>query len=75
MDGFESYESRLVDRLVEICTDKGLLDGMLLSTPDITARWESIALEYSGDAVHEFNSYPEVVLAWSAYIGMAVACW
>ena len=75
MDGFKSYESRLVDRLVEICTDKGLLDGMLLSTPDITARWEPIALEYSGDAVHEFNSYPEVVLAWTAYIGMAVACW
>lgn len=75
MDIFEKYESDLVDRLVELSTARGLLDGMLLSTPDITARWEPIALEYSGDAVREFNGYPEVVLAWTAYIGMAVACW
>ena len=75
MDRFEKYESDLVDRLVELCTVRGLMDGMLLSTPDITARWEPIALEYSGDAVREFNGYPEVVLAWTAYIGMAVACW
>ena len=75
MDRFEKYESDLVDRLVELCTARGLLDGMLLSSPDITARWEPIALEYSGDAVREFNAYPEVVLAWTAYIGMAVASW
>lgn len=75
MDIFEKYESDLLDRLVELSTARGLLDGMLLSTPDITARWEPIALEYSGDAVREFNGYPEVVLAWTAYIGMAVACW
>ena len=75
MDIFEKYESDLVDRLVELSTARGLLDGMLLSTPDITARWEPIALEYSGDAVREFNGYSEVVLAWTAYIGMAVACW
>lgn len=75
MDRFEKYESDLVDRLVELCTSKGLMDGILLSSPDITARWEPIALEYSGDAVREFNAYPEVVLAWTAYIGMAVACW
>lgn len=75
MDRFEKYESDLVDRLVELCTSKGLMDGILLSSPDITARWEPIALEYSGDAVREFNTYPEVVLAWTAYIGMAVACW
>ena len=75
MDRFEKYEGELVDRLVELCTDRGLMDGMLLSSPDITAKWESLALEYSGDAVREFNAYPEVVLAWTAYIGMAVACW
>lgn len=75
MDGFEQYESRLTDRLVELCNSRGLLDGRLLSSPDIDLRWDSIATEYAGDAVREFNGYPEVVLAWSAYIGMAVACW
>ena len=35
MDIFEKYESDLVDRLVELSTARGLLDGMLLSTPEM----------------------------------------
>lgn len=75
MEGMKDYETRLVERLLELCGQRGLLDGMLLNSPDITVKWETLSAEYAGDAVREFNGYPEVVLAWSAYIGMAVACW
>ena len=75
MENIQNYESRLIERLLELCSQRNLLDGMLLSTPDITVKWETLSAEYAGDAVREFNGYPEVVLAWSAYIGMAVACW
>lgn len=75
MEGIDSYESRLLDRLVELCNDKGFFKGILPSSPDIQSRWDVISLDYSPDAIREFNAYPEVVLAWAAYIGSAVAFW
>ncbi|MBP5504472.1 MAG: hypothetical protein J6X89_00030 [Bacteroidales bacterium] len=43
-------------------------------TPDFEQTWERIAPGFMPDAVREFNGYPEVVLAWAAYLGAAVAC-
>ena len=43
-------------------------------TPDFEQTWERLAPGYMADAVREFNGYPEVVLAWAAYLGAAVAC-
>ena len=43
-------------------------------TEDFEETWQRIAPGYMTDAVREFNGYPEVVLAWAAYLGAAVAC-
>lgn len=75
MQNIEKYESDLIDRLSDICRQKNLFDGVTPSSPDILERWESISIDYSADAIHEFNGYPVVVLAWAAYIGSAVAFW
>jgi len=62
-----SFKERLQSRLFE---------GRLLQSPDIDQKWEEMAPDYYGDAIKEFNAYPEVVLAWAAYLGAAVAfCW
>ena len=42
-------------------------------TPDFEETWQRIASGFMADAVREFNGYPEVVLAWAAYLGAAVA--
>ena len=45
-------------------------------TPDFEQMWQRLAPDFMADAIREFNGYPEVVLAWSAYLGAAVAwCW
>jgi len=69
----EKYKTRLTDVLVGWCTEKGLLKGQLLNSPDIDSKWQEMAPEYYGDSIKEFNSYPDAVLAWAAYLGMAVA--
>ena len=43
-------------------------------TPDFEETWQRISPDFMADAVREFNGYPEVVLAWGAYLGAAVAC-
>ncbi|MBQ9583193.1 MAG: hypothetical protein IJR25_02565 [Bacteroidales bacterium] len=43
-------------------------------TADFEQTWEKVSPDFMVDAVREFNDYPEVVLAWAAYIGAAVAC-
>lgn len=75
MEEIDNYESRLLDRLSELCNDRGLFSGIMPSSPDILSRWDVLSLDYSPDAIREFNGYPEVVLAWSAYMGAAVAFW
>ena len=42
-------------------------------TPDFEQMWQRLLPDFSPDAIHEFNGYPEVVLAWAAYLGAAVA--
>jgi hypothetical protein len=69
----ENFESRIVDELLRLCKQYGALDGTLLATDDIDARWHDIAPEYVADAVPNIADYPTVAIAWAGYVGMAVA--
>ncbi len=76
METVSDYKKGLAQHLMKICRSKALLGGELLQTPDLDDKWQSMAPEFLADAVPEFNGYPEVVLAWAAYLGTAVAwCW
>lgn len=69
----EKYREDLTADLMASCTDAGLLKGMLLSSPDIDEAWLRYAPSFYGDAVRNFNAYPEYCLACAGFIGMAVA--
>lgn len=69
----ENFESRITDELLRMCKQYGSLDGTLLATDDIDARWNDFAPEYMADAVPNIASYPTVAIAWAGYLGMAVA--
>lgn len=68
-----SFTERLQDYLIETATSAGLLKGALLSSPDIDEAWVRFAPSFYGDAVRNFNSYPEFCLGCAGYLGMAVA--
>lgn len=69
----QEYFDRLVAQLASACSRKGWMPEMMPATPDIDGRWKPILEGFIGDAVHEFNGYPEVTLAWAGYMGAAVA--
>ena len=49
------------------------MKGTLLITPDIDTAWVRLAPSFYGDAVREFNHYPEFCLGCAGYLGMAIA--
>lgn len=67
------YKEDLTQHLLSYCTDTGLLKGSLLSSPDIDEAWLRYAPSLYGDAVRNFNEYPEFCLGCAGYLGMAVA--
>ncbi len=67
------YESQLETHLLEYANKTELLKGMLLNSEDIDSKWDTFIEPFLADAVKEFNSYPEYVLACAGYLGMAVA--
>ena len=69
----ENFESRIMDELLRLCTQYKVLEGTLLATDDIDARWHELAPEYGADAVPNIADYPTVAIAWAGYLGMAVA--
>ncbi len=69
----ENFESRIMNEILKICTQYRMLEGTLLSTDDIDARWHDIAPEYVADAVPNIADYPTVAIAWAGYVGMAIA--
>ena len=69
----ENYRDELTRHLVGVCTGNGYLKGTLLETPDFDDAWQRLAPSYFGDAVREFNAYPEYSLACAGFLGMAVA--
>ena len=71
-----AYSASLGAHLTSFLKEKELLDGILPSTPDIDSRWNELGPLYCAEAVREYNAYPDVALAWPAFLGMAVAsCW
>lgn len=70
----DSFESKLEEDLLRLCTNYKMLDGVLLSSDDINDHWkEKMAPEYVSDAVIEVADYPVVSVAWATYLGMAIA--
>lgn len=69
----QNFEKRLQDEMLKLCTEYKMLDGVLLQSDDVEARWEDLALDYIADAVSQINEYPTVAVAWAGYMGMAVA--
>ena len=72
---YSMFQDRLEKELLKICTDAGMLEGILLRSDDIDLKWKEIAPEYIADGVKEIAQYPTVSVAWAAYAGLAVACW
>ena len=71
----DKFETILTDGLQKILKGCGVMkEGMLPDSEDILSIWQDSYLEsYVGDAVENFNQYPEAALAWAAYLGMGVA--
>lgn len=72
-ENLDRFEKVLQDGLIKVCTGAGLLERELLSTPDVSGKWEDYIKDYIADAVENFNDYPEAALAWAGFLGMAVA--
>jgi len=70
---YDAFEATLRRELIKLCTEFEMMNGQLLRSDDIDAKWDEFARDYMIDAVHEFNEYPEASLAWAAYLGMGVA--
>lgn len=70
---YDAFEANLRRELIKLCTEFEMMNGQLLRSDDIDGKWDEFARDYMIDAVHEFNEYPEVSLAWAAYLGMGVA--
>ena len=71
----EHYRDELTRHLIQICTGSGYLKGTLLESPDLDEAWGRYAPSFFGDAVREFNKYPEFCLGCAGFLGMAVACY
>ncbi len=69
----DSFETRLQDELLHLCTSYNMLEGTFLATDDIDNRWDALAPEYMADAVGQIAEYPTVSVAWAAYLGLAIA--
>ncbi len=69
----DNYEQTLTQKLVQLLTGIGRLEGQLLPSEDLDNLWEPLARGYLPDGIREIAQYPTVSLGWMMYIGMAVA--
>lgn len=69
----DKFEDTLEEGLKKVLSGAGFLDNEVLRNDDIDSKWESFARDYVSDAVENFNDYPEAAIAFSAFLGMAVA--
>ena len=58
-------EEKMQEELLRLCTSRGALKGVLLSTEDIDEQWKILAPEYMADAVPEILRYPTVSVSWA----------
>ncbi|MBQ5784572.1 MAG: hypothetical protein IIW11_06305 [Bacteroidales bacterium] len=75
LEYYNKFEDSLQLELLKLCNSIGMLDQTLAESDDITEKWNDYATPYMSDAIGEINDYPEVTIAWPAYMGMAVAWW
>lgn len=68
-----SFEEKVNDELVKLCSSYISIDGILPSSQDVEQRWATLAPEYMADAVPLIGEYPMVSIAWAGYLGMGVA--
>ena len=69
----DKFREGLTQYLLEECTSEGWLQGSLLNSPDLDEAWLRLMPSLYGDAVRNFNEYPEFCLGCAGYLGMAVA--
>jgi len=70
---YDAFEQKLLTELCKLCRERGKMGDRLLNSDDIDAKWDEFGRDCMIDSVHEFNQYPEVTLAWAAYLGMGIA--
>lgn len=69
----DNFEKTLEAGLLKVCSGAGLLEDKVLGSTDIDEAWERYIKDYIGDAVVNFNGYPDAAVAWAAFLGMGVA--
>ena len=69
----DSFERTLEEGLRKLCAGAGFLKEGYLDFQDVSEKWNEYIKDYVADAVENFNEYPEVALAWAAFLGMGVA--
>ncbi len=78
-DPVERFRETLTDILRETAASRGWIGNSragaapLLNSPDLDEAWLRYAPSFYGDAVRNFNEWPEYCLACAGYLGMAVA--
>ena len=75
LEYYNNFEDNLQREMIKLCNSLGVMDSVLLNSEDIDAKWADYADDYMADAIEQINEYPEVAIAWAAYMGMAVAQW
>lgn len=69
----DTYEQGLTEHLLRMLSDMKLLNRQLLTSQDLSEKWNQMAPAYVADGVKEIAKYPTVSLGWAMYLGMAVA--
>ena len=69
----QKYRTSLYDKLLQTAKDLHIVEDNILQTEDLLLKWKEIAPEYMVDAIPNIEQYPKTAIAWSAYIGMALA--
>lgn len=67
------YEEELMIKLLNLSVEKRVCSDKLFHTEDLDNMWKTIAPEFMVDAMKNIVDYPNVVIAWAGYIGMALA--
>lgn len=70
------FVARLEKDLIDLCTQRGFLNGQLYKIEELEQFWHHDAPDYMADAVPNIAHYPTVSIAWAAYYGLgAAALW
>ena len=66
----EQFSENLKEKLISLCTQKGLLGGEFYIIDELTSKWKESAPQYMADAIPEIKDYPTVAIAWACYYGI-----